>query len=322
MRCLLFTIVSLCCVTVGSSLYAQDVVYTRAGQLFEAEILKVSVNKIYFKKFDAGRSPAYELATKDLLRIEYENGTVDTFDEYGAITINDTTSVFTPIEEIRETEREVETDKYSYSTQYGRVIISSKILFNNREAKPTGWAPVLPLFDGSFLNYGGSFELVSKNGLCSVEIPFTIGYKNQRSKDLSEHDFVVNPDSFEAQVSVQEGEYQIANYQQAGLRFKLFPVGQEQVSYYIGPYITGSRGEFHQYSLIDTQDIFNPIFELRKTDYYSMAVGMHNGMSITPGKHITFTLGAGLGMQLLNSSGKNFQRSPSYFIDLGLGIRL
>jgi len=267
MRCLLLSVALLLGLVSGSMLYSQDVVYTKAGKLFESEILKVTATKIYFKKYNAGRSPAYELPTSDLIRIEYENGTIDSFNEYGEITINDTTTVFLPIEEVRELEQ----TKYSYSTQYGRTILSAKALFNNREAKPTGWAPVLPLFEGSFLNYGGSFEHISRNGLCSFEIPFVIGYKNQRSSDLDNADFVENPVSFDAQVSVQNGEYQIANYQQTGLRFKLFPVGQEQVSYFIGPYVSASRAEFHKYKLINTQDIFNPIYELNRTEYYSMA---------------------------------------------------
>jgi len=170
MRCLLFSVALLTGLVSGSILNAQDVVYTKAGQMFESEILKVTSTKIYFKKYNAGRSPAYELPTADLIRIEYENGTIDSFDEYGNITINDTTTVFLPIEEVRELEQ----PQYSYSTQYGRNIFSFKTLFNNREAKPTGWAPVMPLFEGSFLNYGGSFEHISQNGLCSFEIPFVI----------------------------------------------------------------------------------------------------------------------------------------------------
>lgn len=318
MRCLLFTVALLLSMVSGSILVAQDVVYTKAGQLFESEILKVTSTKIYFKKYNSGRSPAYELPTSDLIRIEYENGTIDSFDEYGAITINDTTTVFLPIEEVRELEQA----KYSYSTQYGRNIFSGKLLFNNREASPDGWGPVLPLFDDSFLNYGGSFERISKNGLCSFEIPFTIGYKNQRSKEWDRPTFVEEPESAYASNSDQIDEFQIANYQQVALRFKLFPVGQEQVSYFIGPYISGSRGEFQKYKLVDTQDIFNLVYELNRTEYYSLAVGMHNGISITPGRFVTFNLGAGLGMQLINTSGKDFQRTPSYYIDLGLGIRL
>lgn len=348
MRCLLSSLAILIGMATGS-LFAQDVVYTRAGHMFESQILKVTPTKIYFKKFNAGRSPAYELPTDYLIRIEYENGTTDTFDENGVATISDTATDFPTAQEVRDANLEklaeaevavpekdqpekegqpetinptLEEPAYTYSKEYGRNIFSGKVLFNNREAKPTGWAPVLPLFEGSFLNYGGSFERISKNGLCSFEIPFSIGYKNQRSKDLDLNEFVNDPVSFEAQASVQNGEYQIANYQQTGLRFKLFPVGQEQVSYFIGPYVSGSRGEFQKYKLINTQDIFNPIYELESTEYYSLAVGMHNGMSITPGRFVTFNLGAGLGMQLLNTSGKDFQRTPSYYIDIGLGIRL
>lgn len=207
------------------------------------------------------------------------------------------------------------------ANRMGRNIFSAKIHFNNREAKENGWLPLTPLFNSAFTNMAFSYERVSENGLLSVEFPLVLGWGNHRAKQMELEDFINEPEVTQAEAAELLEAFQIDNYQQLSMRFKIFPNGQEQVSYFIGPFITASRGDYSEYNLANGAAFEAPILQLETTRYYSAAAGLHNGVSLSPANFITFNLGGGLGLQIFNTADKGFERAPAYYLDFGMGLR-
>jgi len=78
-----FRIIVLVAVLVGSALVArgQDVISTVSGQVIRAKVLEVSPSIVKYKRESNPDGPTYTVYTSDLIKILYENGEVDIFNE-------------------------------------------------------------------------------------------------------------------------------------------------------------------------------------------------------------------------------------------------
>lgn len=94
---------------------AQDLITLKTGEQIKAKVLEVGTDEIKYKKFGVDDSPVYSLKKTDVVIINYQNGTSDTF------TNNDKTSVATntptdPAELYRDGAKDAEKYYASYST--------------------------------------------------------------------------------------------------------------------------------------------------------------------------------------------------------------
>jgi hypothetical protein len=61
--------------------YAQDFIYRINGDKISAKVLEIDKAYISYKKFDNQDGPTYKMVRKEIVRIEYKNGTVENFVE-------------------------------------------------------------------------------------------------------------------------------------------------------------------------------------------------------------------------------------------------
>lgn len=72
-------LLSLVALVVTSVCFAQDIIVQKDGSTIQAKIIKVTQSEVEYKKFNNQNGPTYSISTKDLLCINYQNGTKDTF---------------------------------------------------------------------------------------------------------------------------------------------------------------------------------------------------------------------------------------------------
>jgi hypothetical protein len=63
------------------SIRAQDKVFMNDGRILKAKVTEVGLNEIRYKKYSNLQGPTYVVHKLDVLRIEYENGSIDYFSE-------------------------------------------------------------------------------------------------------------------------------------------------------------------------------------------------------------------------------------------------
>jgi hypothetical protein len=61
--------------------FCQDFLFLRSGEEQKVIDRKVGIDKVEFIRYDNQGGPIYELNKNDILKIVYQNGTVDFFDE-------------------------------------------------------------------------------------------------------------------------------------------------------------------------------------------------------------------------------------------------
>lgn len=72
-------ILSIVALAITSVCFAQDIIVQKDGNTIPAKVIKVTQSEVEYKKFNNQDGPTYTISIKDLLRINYENGTIDTF---------------------------------------------------------------------------------------------------------------------------------------------------------------------------------------------------------------------------------------------------
>jgi hypothetical protein len=65
-----------------SKINAQDVITKRNGEDVYSKVLEITQTEIKYKKFENENGPTYTILIKDVLKIHYENGTNDIFNEW------------------------------------------------------------------------------------------------------------------------------------------------------------------------------------------------------------------------------------------------
>lgn len=76
-------IILLLAIILGAALSAeaQDVITTRRWEQIQAKVLEVSPSHVRYKRYSNLEGPTYTIYTSDLIKIRYENGEEDIFDE-------------------------------------------------------------------------------------------------------------------------------------------------------------------------------------------------------------------------------------------------
>jgi hypothetical protein len=58
---------------------SQDIITLKTGEQIHSKILEVGQTEIKYKKFDNQNGPVYVAVKSDIMKIQYENGSIDTF---------------------------------------------------------------------------------------------------------------------------------------------------------------------------------------------------------------------------------------------------
>lgn len=69
-----FSVMSMCS-------YAQDILVLHDGSTIQSKVVEVGTSEIKYKKWDNLDGPIYSISRKDLLSLNYQNGTKETFEE-------------------------------------------------------------------------------------------------------------------------------------------------------------------------------------------------------------------------------------------------
>ncbi len=75
------SLLTLLCVFLFSTLFAQDRIFKKNGEIIEAKVRSVTPESITFKKFDNPDGPEYSIPKQDVVKIKYQNGSEDIFEE-------------------------------------------------------------------------------------------------------------------------------------------------------------------------------------------------------------------------------------------------
>ena len=76
MRYLLFFFFLLVC---ASGLNAQDKIYKKGGEVIKAKVIEIGVDEIKYKVFDNPEGPIYVIDKDRILKVEFENGKTETY---------------------------------------------------------------------------------------------------------------------------------------------------------------------------------------------------------------------------------------------------
>lgn len=66
-------------ITFAISAIAQDIIYKKGGEIIKASISEVGVGEVKYKVFNDTTGPVYTIEKDRLIKIEYQNGRVETF---------------------------------------------------------------------------------------------------------------------------------------------------------------------------------------------------------------------------------------------------
>ena len=75
------SLLTLLCVFLFSTLFAQDKIFKKNGEVIDAKVKSVTPEMITFKKFDNPDGPDYSIPKQDVVKIKYQNGSEDIFEE-------------------------------------------------------------------------------------------------------------------------------------------------------------------------------------------------------------------------------------------------
>ncbi|WP_157687327.1 hypothetical protein [Pedobacter psychrophilus] len=76
----LFTIISLAILFGTSATFAQDKIYKKSGEVLETKVIEIGTSEIRYKAFANLNGPNYVVNKQDVIKIIYENGKVETFE--------------------------------------------------------------------------------------------------------------------------------------------------------------------------------------------------------------------------------------------------
>lgn len=75
------SLLTLLSVFLFSTLFAQDKIFKKNGEVIEAKVKAITTESITFKKFDNPDGPDYSIPKQDVVKIKYQNGSQDIFEE-------------------------------------------------------------------------------------------------------------------------------------------------------------------------------------------------------------------------------------------------
>ena len=108
-------------ITICNNTFAQDIIVLKNGDIIKTKVLEIGSTEIKYKKYTNIDGPIYSKLISEILAINYENGTKDTFDNNQ----NENTI------EINEKRAKVSSDNtqliYKYSTDIYDIIPDSNV---------------------------------------------------------------------------------------------------------------------------------------------------------------------------------------------------
>ena len=75
------SLLTLLCVFLFSTLFAQDKIFKKNGEVIDAKVKAITPEMVTFKKFDNPDGPDYSIPKQDVVKIKYQNGSEDIFEE-------------------------------------------------------------------------------------------------------------------------------------------------------------------------------------------------------------------------------------------------
>ncbi|MDR1746939.1 MAG: hypothetical protein LBR49_06675 [Tannerella sp.] len=64
----------------GISAFSQDIISTKDRKKIEAIVVKITDDAVWYRKYEAPLGRAYSIRKENIMRIKYEDGTIDSFD--------------------------------------------------------------------------------------------------------------------------------------------------------------------------------------------------------------------------------------------------
>ena len=155
--------------------YAQDVIVTKDGSTVLAKVLKITKTEVTYKKHSNLQGPEYTMSVSDIVSINYENGTKETFNPVVSQTeVQSSTDIFTT---------DVKTNDLELLRLYKNVGDQGKI----KKRRMIGWIGGGALFAAGgvilashlFYDEGafdGSFGAILGGSLVSAGVAWCVGW--------------------------------------------------------------------------------------------------------------------------------------------------
>lgn len=126
--------------------YAQDVIVTKDGSTVLAKVLKITKTEVTYKKHSNLQGPDYTMSVSDIVSINYENGTKETFNPVVSQTeVQSSTDIFTT--DVKTNDLELLRSYKNVSNMQGKI----------KKRRMIGWIGC-----GLFVAAGGTLFLIDK----------------------------------------------------------------------------------------------------------------------------------------------------------------
>ncbi|MGN0214858.1 MAG: hypothetical protein ACI4AH_08650 [Muribaculaceae bacterium] len=126
--------------------YAQDVIVKKDGSTILSKVLRITKTEVTYKKYNNQQGPEYTTSISDIVSINYENGTKETFNPVVSQTeVQSSTDIFTT---------DVKTNDLELLRSYKNV---SDLLGKIKKRRMIGWIGC-----GLFVAAGGILFLIDK----------------------------------------------------------------------------------------------------------------------------------------------------------------
>lgn len=193
-------------------LCAQDTIFVNNKKKIISKIVEITKRDVRYKKFSSPEGKTYLIDKRDLIKIVYANGVVDTFN----VKLMKIVVKPTPVPRIKKFDPR--------ATEYFR-----NFVFINFTDLVSGIATI-------------GFERTFKTGRTSLLVPFSFGVIS-KIRSGSKYDNSSSLNSI-----VPTGAYYFPNkIFSTGLELNHFPVGQGTLKYYLGPVLEFGWFRFYKY---------------------------------------------------------------------------
>lgn len=157
------------------------------------------------------------------------------------------------------------------------------------------------LFDFIISNLTISYERILNEGKFGIQIPFSIGYKDETSSI-----YIPIPGDIEY-------TNKLVSKFCTGINFNLYPTGQGKFKYFLGPSFLYGNGLYH-----DRENNYSSTYEEPyNTNYFKLL--LNNGIIFTPVDNLSFSIIGSIGIQhMLNKEIKKTETTGALALNLSL----
>lgn len=171
----------------------------------------------------------------------------------------------------------------------------------NRYTNSTNNVVSFHLFDFVFSNLTISYERILPGGKAGIQIPFSIGYKDETT-------------SLPIPLPI-DSEYtnRLVSKFYSGINLNLYPTGQGKVKYFLGPSFLIGNGLYHEE--VDHYSSYYP--DPLSTGFFKLL--LNNGIVFSPVHNLSFSIIGSLGVQYMtNNTLKKAETTGGLSINLSL----